>query len=156
MESALPRTLFVSRRWLAAVGVVAVALVAGVVLYAVSQNPGRQAPPVGLTTPSAAAPAVIGFVRESAGNTKNATSGWDRMQHVQLVVIGTTAQGVALVHHLRAGAQGQFRLNLPNGHYRIYAIAYGPASAPLARQPHSTVTVTGGRPVHVRITATTL
>jgi hypothetical protein len=72
--------------------------------------------------------------------------------HAGIVVSGTTAAGAHAYRLLFANARGHFALALPPGVYTITAVVPGGGS--LAGMPHHRITVTPGRPAHVRLTLT--
>jgi hypothetical protein len=70
--------------------------------------------------------------------------------HANVVIVGTTATGERLVRRLYADAQGRFALKLPAGVYTVSAQAH--SGLPLAKQPHTKLTVAHGDPARVRVT----
>jgi len=80
----------------------------------------------------------------------SSTNGAQGDAHARIVVTGTTSAGTRLQRRFRADAHGRFALKLPPGAYRIAAII--DSGAPLAAQPHRTITVAGGHAVRTRIT----
>jgi hypothetical protein len=80
----------------------------------------------------------------------SSTNGAQGDAHARIVVTGTTRAGIRLQRHFTADAHGRFALELPPGVYRVAAII--DSGAPLAAQPHRTITVTGGHAVRTRIT----
>ena len=75
----------------------------------------------------------------------------------QLVVQGFTTAGRRLTRRLTADQSGRFTLQLPPGHYTVFALVFGVSylTQGLASQPHARVTVARDRrvPPVVRIIA---
>jgi hypothetical protein len=112
----------------------------------------HQSPPT--VTPTRPAAAVTGIVATQGGPAPlpgQSQSDVHPQRSVVVLVMGTTTTGVHLVRHVTTNNHGRFAVNLPPGHYTLTGLLYATSDIPRSQEPHTTVNVRRGHPLHIRI-----
>jgi hypothetical protein len=99
-------------------------------------------------TQTTASPTIVtGVVLLQGGPPR--TSGQHPIKDAALAVTGTTSAGGRVHRYFSAGSRGRFAVKLAPGVYTVTAVISGAAT--MAGQPHKSITVRSGQPVHLRI-----
>ena len=132
---------------LALAAIAAVLLVCGAALYAWSMDSHSQS----AQPPAALAYAVTGIAVTEGGPPTFPAGGSDIRpdEHATIVIVGVSTTGTRIRRIELADRHGRFALRLPAGSYTVSAVEFG--QLPLRRQPHATVRVIPGKPVHIRL-----
>lgn len=138
-----------------AFAVVAVVLIAGL-LAILGWSQWHGSTPTGPTAASGSVPVsgtVIsqgGAIVTPLGGTPETPPGVGRLRFGSVEASGITVAGRHITRFLTTDALGRFRLRLPAGRY-IVAVMVVATATTLSQEPHLTIVVQRGRPIHLRL-----